>query len=63
MKAFTMALYDRRAMDLAESLAGREAVLALVEARGEVTFSEYPHDEDYVDSLRESVNALIESKL
>ena len=60
MKAFTMALYDRRAMDLAEELAGREAVLALVESRGEVTFSDYPHDEDYVDELREAVNELIE---
>lgn len=60
MKAFTMALCDRRAMDLAEELAGREAVLALVESRGEVTFSDYPHDEDYVDELREAVNALIE---
>ena len=60
MKAFTMALCDRRAMDLAEELAGREAVLALVESRGEVTFSDYPHDEDYVDELREAVNELIE---
>lgn len=60
MKAFTMALYDRRAMDLAEELCGRDAVMALVDARGNVTFSEYPHDEDYVDSLREAVNELIE---
>ena len=34
--------------------------MALVESRGEVTFSDYPHDEDYVDELREAVNALIE---
>lgn len=61
MKAFTMALQDRRAMDLAEELCGREAVLALVDERGEITFSEYPHDEDYVDTLREKVNALIEN--
>ncbi len=63
LKAFTMALQDRRAMDLAEELCGRDAVLALVEERGEVTFSSYPHDEDYVDTLREKVNALIESAL
>ncbi len=60
MKAFTAALQDVRAMDLAERLVGREAILKLVDSRGGVEFDVYPRDEDYVDWLRESVNALIE---
>ena len=60
MKAFTMALQDRRAMDLAESLAGREAVLALLESEGEVTFSKYPHSAEWLEGVRAGVNALIE---
>lgn len=63
MKAFTMALTDTRAMNLAESLAGRDAVMKLVDERGEMTFSSYTHDDDFVDALREKVNALIEASI
>ena len=65
MKAFTEALTDMRAMQLAESLVGRDAVLAAMEEGLEepVTFSRYPHDPAYVTTLREKVNALIASAL
>ena len=65
MKAFTEALTDMRAMQLAESLVGREAVLAAMEEGldAPVTFSQYPHDPAYVTTVREKVNALIASAL
>ncbi len=63
MKAFTQALEDVRAMDLAEKLCGRDAVMRLVDSRGAVEFNVYPQDGDYVDWLRESVNSLIEGAI
>ena len=60
MKAFTMALIDRRAMDLAEELCGRDAVMAVLEADGEVTFSQYPHSAEWLEGVRHEVNRLIE---
>ena len=63
MKAFTMALQDRRAMDLAERLAGRDAVMAVLEREGEVTFSRYPHGTEWLENLRAGINRLIEENL
>jgi len=63
MKAFTRALQDRRAMDLAERLAGRDAVMAVLERDGEVTFSKYPHSTEWMETLRAEVNRLIEENL
>ena len=60
--AFAQALADMRALALAESLCGKEAVLALVDAEGEVTFSSYPKTAEYLLSLREKVNAMIAKK-
>ncbi len=63
MKAFTQALYDVRAMGLAGELIGRDAVMALVDSRGEVEFDLYPRDGDYVEWVREEVNRLIEGAI
>ena len=65
MKAFTEALTDLRAMQLAESLVGREAVLAAMEEglTEPVTFAKYPRDPAYVTTVRERVNALIAAAL
>ncbi len=63
MKAFTMALQDRRVMDLAEELAGRDAVLEVLEREGEITFSKYPHGAEWLESVRAGVNALIEKNI
>ena len=63
LKAFAMALADRRAMDFAEELAGRDAVLEALESEGEVTFSKYPHSAEWLEGVRSKINALIEKNL
>ena len=55
-----MALNDTRAMYLAESIAGREKIMQILESEGEVTFSEYPHTDRWLNGVREAVNAIIE---
>jgi len=52
---------DMRAMQLLESLAGREAVLGIIDEGIEpITFDRYPHSDDYVLGLRERINREIE---
>ena len=58
--AFAEALADMRALSLAEKLCGKEAVLAPVDSEGNVTFSSYPKSAEYLISLREKINAMIE---
>ena len=59
------AMNDLAAMKLLEELAGREAVLKCLneEMVGEITFSEYPSDVDYVLKVRECVNMKIKEVL
>ena len=55
------AYQDMRAMQLLETLAGREAVLKLIDEGIEpITFDKYPHSDDYVLGLRERINRAIE---
>ncbi|MBO5110749.1 MAG: DUF4091 domain-containing protein [Clostridia bacterium] len=63
MRAFTQALTDLRAMELAESLCGREAVLAAIEADMPITFKEYPRNTDSALTIRQRVNQLIAQAL
>lgn len=56
---FTAAMYDMRAFALAEKLCGRQAVLDVLESRGEITFKEYPCDQAFVLETREKINRLI----
>ncbi len=75
IRIFYHALQDMRAMQLAEELCGREAVMNAIEGdlneNEKITFSYYPHgDKDgesigmnYVHNVRAKVNALIASKL
>lgn len=58
---FTEALQDVRALQLAEALCGREAVEALVDQYGELTFQTLPDAPDYCHELRQQVNRLIAS--
>jgi hypothetical protein len=60
--AFAEALADARALSLAEKLCGRSAVLSIADGNGEITFSSYPHNDEYILGLREKVNALIAEK-
>ncbi len=65
IKAFLQGLYDLRAMRLAESLCGREAVLAAMEEGLDypITFRKYPIERDYCEQLREKINAMIEANI
>ena len=60
LAAFTEALYDLRAMELLESLAGRDAVMEIIEdGISPITFEEYPHSDEYILKTREKINAKI----
>ena len=55
---------DLRAMQLLETLAGRDLVLKLIDEGVEpIRFASYPHDDSYVLNLREKVNAEIAKRL
>ncbi len=59
------AMYDLRAFDLLEQLAGREVVVKLIEenAGEKITFSRYPTGEGYLLNLRRRVNEEIKARL
>lgn len=61
---FYEALQDMRALQLCETLYGREQTLALVEQDiPPITFREYPRDAQYLQALRSRINAAIAAKL
>ena len=65
--AFYDALQDQRMMQLAETLAGREAVLDAIEGHlpedEKITFSRYPHGIGYMHESRAKLHALIREKI
>lgn len=63
MFVFYDALQDMRAFRLAESLAGRKAVLEIIERRGEITFKKYPCGADYILNVRKEINSLIKENI
>ena len=64
LKAFLDGVMDNRLLKLAESLCGREAVLAaLEEGIDPITFAKYPHDDNYLPGVRAKIHALIEGAL
>jgi hypothetical protein len=64
-EVFREALQDLRALQLLESLIGKEETLKILEEdlNNPVTFSEYPRDLTWSLSTREKINQLIKSKL
>ena len=56
------AMQDLRAMQWLESLAGRDFVLALFGDRS-LTFTDYPHESEYLLELREKINAEIVKRI
>lgn len=60
LKTFNHGLQDERALELLESLAGRETVEAAVPEYSDITFSEYPRSAEYLLEMREKINVLIE---
>ncbi len=61
--AFCEALCDTRALSLCEKLCGKEAVLAVLEREGEVTFASYPRTAEFILSTREKINEMIAEKI
>lgn len=61
--SFTSALTDLRAFRLAESLCGKDAVMAVIEERGAVEFKNFPHGDEQVLDVREKINAMIAERL
>ena len=64
---FYDALQDQRAMQLAETLVGREAVMDAIEGHladdEKITFSRYPHGIGYIHETRAKINALIKGNI
>ena len=65
MMVFDECIADMRALKMLESLTSREHVLALIQEGfdREITFYDYPRNDDYLPTLREKVNAEIMEKL
>ena len=64
MQVFYEALQDLRALQLLETLIGRERTIALLEEdlASPLTFSEYPHDPTWLVNKREAINRRIEQE-
>ncbi len=60
---FAEAINDLRALTLAETLCGRDAVLAVLEEEGALTFSSYPKTAKFLLDAREKINRMIEAKI
>ncbi|MDE6275896.1 MAG: DUF4091 domain-containing protein [Clostridia bacterium] len=65
LRVFYDALQDMRALQLLESLIGREKTMEILEQGIEkpITFAEYPHSDDWQLELRERVNDAIRQTL
>lgn len=59
LKVFYDALQDMRALQLLESLTSRDFALSLIEEDGQITFSQYPHSDDWQLKTRQKINSEI----
>ena len=57
---FFEALQDIRALELAEQKVGREKIVELIDAFGNVTFKEYPLGSEYILNLRDKIYELLD---
>ena len=55
---FEQALFDLRALRLAEQRVGRERVLRVLKAAGTLDYENYPKNEDFLLKMREEINRL-----
>ncbi len=64
---FYDALQDQRAMQLAETLVGRDAVIDAIEGHlaeeDKITFAHFPHGIAYIHETRAKINALIKANI
>ena len=64
LRVFADALQDQRALELCESLYGKDYAVSLIDEGIEpLRFDNYPRDPDYLLRLRERVNAAIKAKV
>ncbi len=63
LAVFSEVFYDIRALKKCEELCGKDAVLALIDKDGSIDFSNYPLGNEYLISLRASINEMIENEL
>lgn len=56
---FKEALQDIRLLKLAENYIGKDEVLKLLDIQGEITFSEYPRNSDFLPELNDKLKAVI----
>ena len=64
LKVFYDALQDMRALQLCETLIGKEKTLALLEEGiAPITFADYPHSDEWQLDRREAINSAIRSHL
>lgn len=65
LKVFYDALQDMAALKTLEKLTDKKTCLDVIELRGKhnITFSKYPHDEEWLLQTREIVNKLIKDKV
>ena len=54
---FYEGIQDLRACQLLEEYIGRDAVLAIIEENGEITFNRYPRTDSAVAQIRNRINA------
>ena len=59
---FEQAIFDMRAMRAAEAVAGREAVLRVIDPEGDMDYKHYPKDPDFLIRMRERLNKLAAGK-
>ena len=59
---FEQAIFDMRAMRAAEAVAGREAVLRVIDPEGDMDYKHYPKDPDFPVRMRERLNKLAAGK-
>lgn len=55
---FEQGLLDMRAMEAAAQKVGRDAVIAAIDAEGDLKFDSYPKNEDYLLTLRDTINRM-----
>ena len=65
LKVFYDALQDRAALATLEKLCGKKVCLDIIEEKGKhnLTFSEYPHDDEWLLNTREQVNMRIKAEI
>ena len=65
LKVFFDALQDMAALNTLEKLTNKQECLKIIEENGKhsITFSEYPHNDEWLLSTREKINSKIKENL